>query len=76
MNVQDETKARVGEPQGLVNTACCGRVSGKLFLTDRIAQLRNRANELETIYGMLPTVLTPEQDQAVWNLVAGINVSH
>lgn len=45
------------------------RESSKDVLGQMIKRLRYKADSLETIYNMLPTQLTPQQDEALWHIV-------
>ena len=52
--------------------AMCGRQSGRAVINDVIHRLRRKADDLEKLANMLPAQLTPEQDQALWNIACDL----
>lgn len=52
---------------GKISDTCCGRKNAKVLLQRIINQKQHEVNDLKTIQAMLPTSLTPLQDEALWN---------
>ncbi len=79
--MHDHERIRPKDPQpSTAGEACmpspsaCYRESGRSVLQERINRVRQKAADMETLFGMLPMVLTPEQDQALWNLALELGV--
>ena len=58
----------VARVQG-ISSSTAARVSGKDELERHIRRLRSRANQLEALYNILPAVLPPSEDEALWELL-------
>lgn len=51
------------------------RLHAKALIDDRIRRLNQRLNDLHILKGLLPTQLTPEQDEALWNIISSTRES-
>lgn len=58
------------EPGTNYNISSPSRLNAKMFLDERIKRLSVRLHNLEEFRKMLPTELTPKQDEALWEILS------
>jgi len=56
------------ENQRLASMGSPCRQSAKLVLQDILHRLERKQKNIKTLLAMLPTEMTPEQDDALWNI--------
>lgn len=61
--------AAAGQIQGDSLGQCSQRLTAKVLLRQRIANLRHEANQLEALAGAMPEVLPNDADAALWTLL-------
>ena len=55
--------------KGQMASGMAMRRTARGAMEDEIQNLRRRAEQMETLLGSLPAVLSPEADEALWSLV-------
>ena len=72
MNIHSEPMPETSQAKQTLTPAgenlCGSRESAKGVLKNRIRQLRIEMERLQILHDLLPTCLTAEQDEAIWNL--------
>lgn len=68
----DFMDATLKEPQAQRPPDGACRQNAKGVLRDKIARLRRAAADLQVLHDTLPEKLTPEQDDAIWNLATSL----
>lgn len=72
-SLRDEDTAAMPAQPGPARTSqvenCCYRENAKTLLRRRIDELRRKAEMLERLHDTLPTVMPPEADEALWDLL-------
>lgn len=58
----------MNETKDTCNASAC-RQSSRGILQDQIARLRRKADALQVIADMLPANPTPQQDEALWQVL-------
>jgi hypothetical protein len=74
MRDEYENKAKVAtdrpsRPGEIGGAAYASRQSGKSALFERIHRLRMEADSLQALHDSLPSVMTQDADEGLWNLV-------
>lgn len=69
-----QARVRTAHPTdvGCETLGAC-RNNSKAVLRDQIERLRRQANNLQILHDTLPGMLTPEQDEAIWNIAVSLN---
>lgn len=68
MTQKDQCGQTPQPDQGQPALGRCERQSAKLVLQDILFRLQRKQSNIETLLAMLPSKMTPEQDEAMWQL--------